>query len=457
MATARIRSFWQRVVGGRPIVTRLVLAVAVAMTLVLLAATGFVYWRVEYALNRQLNQDLRAWTTVVNRTVAVGATPPTGTPGLKYQTYSPAGMLVDGSRGLPRLASPARIRDILAGEDDDYDLGSFIPAAAHPYRVRPTVVRTPEGTRVVLAAISRAHHDEALRELDAAARHRLPADPGGGVPGRLRDGARRPEPRRGLPPRSCERPGRERRPAADRGGRDDELTRLGHTFNALLERIDDGSARERQFLADAAHELRTPLTLMTTELEWATHRQRDAEQVRKVLSSLQGQVARLVDLANTLLDIEELRAGSLHREMVDVGELVDGARRDALPPDADLRLEVDDPGAVVFVDTRWMTIAIANLLRNARRHGAGPVTLTARAAGGGLDLTVADEGPGFAPGFRDHAFDRFSRAEESRTTPGSGLGLHLVQAVATAHGGHAEILPGPGGRVHLVVPPHDVD
>ena len=68
-----------------------------------------------------------------------------------------------------------------------------------------------------------------------------------------------------------------------------------------------------------------------------------------------------------------------------------------------------------------------------------------------LRLVVRDSGPGFPDGFREHAFDRFSRAEESRTTRGSGLGLALVRQVAVAHGGTARILEGPGGAVELVL------
>ena len=113
----------------RPIVTRLVLAVAAAMGVVLLLTTGFVYWRVEYALNRQLNQDLKAWNSVVDRAVADDAHPPTGTPGLKFQVYDRNGAVVMTSAGLPPLATRSRVKEILAGNDSDFDLGLFLPAA----------------------------------------------------------------------------------------------------------------------------------------------------------------------------------------------------------------------------------------------------------------------------------------------------------------------------------------
>ena len=127
----------------RPIVTRLVLAVAAAMGVVLLFTTAFVYWRVEYALNRQLNQDLKAWNSVVDRAVADGTRPPTGTPGLKFQVYDRNGAVVMTSPDLPPLATRSRVEEVLAGSDSDFDLGFFLPAPSHAYRVRPSVVPTP--------------------------------------------------------------------------------------------------------------------------------------------------------------------------------------------------------------------------------------------------------------------------------------------------------------------------
>jgi len=89
-------SLWSRLFGDRPIVTRLVLAVAVTMTVVLSVAGAFVYWRVEYALNRQLNQDLDAYHEVVTRDLSTGETPPVDTPGLSYQLYDGRGRVLGG-------------------------------------------------------------------------------------------------------------------------------------------------------------------------------------------------------------------------------------------------------------------------------------------------------------------------------------------------------------------------
>jgi signal transduction histidine kinase len=80
-----------------------------------------------------------------------------------------------------------------------------------------------------------------------------------------------------------------------------------------------------------------------------------------------------------------------------------------------------------------------NLVSNALRYGAGTITISATTGAGSVQVTVSDEGPGFPPEFVNRAFDRFSRAESSRSSRGTGLGLSLVQAVAEAHGGTATI------------------
>ena len=447
---------WHRLVGRRPIVTRLVVAVAAAMAVVLALAAAFVYWRVAYALDRQVDQDLDAYQEVVEHAVSTGQPPPEDTPGEAFQVYDERGRLVAGNDRLPSLLDAERLGDLRGGQEIRFDVGSFLPPADVAYRVDAFRVRSPSGTRYVASAISRRKHDEALRELllqlaiaDLAAlvaasfvgyrTARAALDP----VERYRRTVERLERGSDVP--------HERLPVDT--DRDDELTRLGHTFNDLLDRLEDAARRERQFLADASHELRSPLSLMRTELEWHRHRPRSEAETATVLASLQGQVDRLVDLANALLEIEELRGtGGLTREAVAVDELVAAAVRgvpEATRPD----VEVDAATVVVHVNRRWTELAVSNLVLNGLRHGERPVRVVAEVADGRLVVTVSDQGPGFPAPFVDQAFDRFSRAEESRSTPGSGLGLSLVQAVARAHGGEATIDPtAAGGRVRLDLP-----
>jgi len=106
-----------------------------------------------------------------------------------------------------------------------------------------------------------------------------------------------------------------------------------------------------------------------------------------------------------------------------------------------LRVETD-AGLVVDADPARLEQALGNLIENALTHGAGTIELSARTRGRLVELHVADEGPGFPPGFAGRAFDRFSRAHEARGRSGTGLGLAIVDLIARAHGGET----GAGGR-----------
>jgi two-component system, OmpR family, sensor kinase len=446
---------WQRLVGDRPIVTRLVVAVAVAMTAVLVASAAFVYWRVNFALTRQLNQDLDAYQQIVEKAVRGGTQPPSGTPGETFQVYDARGRRVLGENAAPPLVGRQVLAAARQGREQRVDVGSFLPVPAHAYRVVVARVRSPRGLRVVVSAISRRKHDEALRELllQLTIADLLALVAASFVGYRTARAAL--DPVEGYR-RAVEDVGDDlgRRLPVD-AERDDELTRLGHTFNELLARIEAGSLRERQFLADASHDLRSPLSLMRTELEWALMRPRSDAELHTVLVSLQGQVHRLVELANALLDLEELRSGTLLREPTDLDELVaDTAARFAVTARAAGTLvEACADGSVVAVNRLWLDRALGNLVDNALRHGQGPVRISAAVEGDRLVLAVDDAGPGFTPEFVGGAFERFTRAEESRTTEGSGLGLALVRAVAEAHGGSAQVDAGAEhGRVVLDLP-----
>ncbi len=443
-------TLWRRLVGDRPIVTRLVLAVAVTMAAVLLVTGGFVFWRVEYALNRQLDQDLNAYRQVVHDALSTGAAPPTDTPGQSYQVYDRQGRVIAGNAS-SRLTDQNTIAQAAAGTESREDVGSLLRPMDHPYKVVVARVDAPMKGLVVASAISKNQHDEALRELllqlaiadlatliaaslvgygtaraalNPVERYRLAAESGAGAP---------------LLPVEADK--------------DDEVTRLGHTFNALLERIRQANDRERQFLADASHELRSPLALMRTELEWALLRPRSDAETRTALQSLRSQVERLVTLSNALLDLEELRAsGESMHDPVDVDQLLgDVTSRFSRQADAQgRRLETHGPiGLRIEANQHWLDLAVANLVSNALRYGEGTIRLTATETHEGTQLAVSDEGPGFPAHFADKAFNRFTRADTSRTTEGTGLGLALVQAVAKAHGGTASIN---GPRVSLDLP-----
>ncbi len=229
-------------------------------------------------------------------------------------------------------------------------------------------------------------------------------------------------------------------------GGDDELTRLGHTLNALLARVESTLERERSFVAHASHELRTPLALLRTELELAVRRPRDAHELREAIESARDEVDRLERLAEDLLLLAQAGEGRLSAQVedVDVAALL-GDVRDrfaARTARAGRSLVVGQSAGVVRADPRQVQQALTNLVGNALDHGAGVVRLSARPHGDGLAIVVADEGDGFEDEVLGHATERFVRSTRST---GAGLGLAIVVAVAEANHGAVGVANVPGG------------
>jgi signal transduction histidine kinase len=425
-------------------VLRLLIAVAAAMSVVLAGAAGLVYWRVEHALDQQLNEDLAKYRSGLGEALRRDGTLPQGPAGSLYQVIDTHGRITMASHSqhATPLLSIAELHASSTGTTIHRDLGALLPIGATSLRLEAKRVRLPDGTTVVaVAAIQRGHRDEALRELLGqlalaagltliaasyvgyrAARAALgPVERYRRRAATLADGAS------GL-----------RLPVPD--DRDDELTRLGHTLNRMLDRLEAAAEREHRFIADASHELRTPLALLRAELDVALHRPRTAEELTDTLRAVDAEVQRLIDLSNALLDLEELSSTQhITRTPVDLSDLVHAALdRHRGAAERDHRaMTADITPVTVSVDARWIGPALGNLLGNALRHGVGDIRLTAAVREGRLRLSVADEGAGFPPGFLPQAFDRFTRAEASRTTPGSGLGLAFVAAVAASHNGTA--------------------
>ena len=255
-----------------------------------------------------------------------------------------------------------------------------------------------------------------------------------------------------------------------------EVGRLGSALNVMLGQI-EGAFAERQaseeqlrrFVADASHELRTPLTSIRAYAE-LFERGADArpEDLARLLRGIEREAARMGVLVDDLLLLARLDQGrSLEREPVDLGalaaEAVDAAR--AVDPDRPLTLHVE--GSVEVVGDRGRLRQIAdNLLANVRAHtppGAAASVRVAAEGGCGV-LEVEDAGPGLSASERARAFERFYRADPSRTRDagGAGLGLAIVDAIAAAHGGRASAGPAPtlGGaafrvELPLLPPPPD--
>jgi signal transduction histidine kinase len=233
---------------------------------------------------------------------------------------------------------------------------------------------------------------------------------------------------------------------------DDEIARLGRTMNAMLDRLQDATARQQRFVADASHDLRSPLTRIRSELEVdlahpgtadlaATHRS-----VLEEITALQRVVEDLLHLARSDAGVPTIR-----REPVDLDDIVlgDGARLRAGGG-----FDVDTTAvsaAQVHGDPDQLTRAIRNLIDNAARHARTTVTLTLTEHDHTAILGVADDGPGIPTDQHQRVFERFTRLDDARTTTGgSGLGLAIARDIIQRHHGTISIDPDHPGT-HLVI------
>jgi heavy metal sensor kinase len=238
----------------------------------------------------------------------------------------------------------------------------------------------------------------------------------------------------------------------------DEIARLGTTLNEMLARIEQAVKRERSFVADASHELRAPLALIRTEVELALDLPRSGEELEAALRSIGEEADRLSQLADDLLVLAQLDEGELplRKEPIVISAVLHdlAARFQRRAADDQRSIHVDAPELQVEADHVRLEQALANLVDNALRHGAGTITLTGSSAPDEVEIHVADEGHGFPDNVAQTAFERFTRGDAARTSSGAGLGLAIVRAVAEAHGGRVAVSTDPtsGTDVILTLP-----
>lgn len=237
--------------------------------------------------------------------------------------------------------------------------------------------------------------------------------------------------------------------------RTDEIQRLGATLNDLLARLDEATARQRQFVADAAHELRSPVAAVRAEIETATRHPRADFSAR--LPELLEETVRLGRLIDDLVRLARLdaAAGVPRETEIDLDDLVrtEVGRLHSRPGVAVACARVRP--ARVRGDPDALSRAIRNLLDNAVRYAHHHVEVGLDTTENEAVLCVRDDGAGIPPADRDRVFDRFTRLDDarSRDAGGSGLGLAIVREVATHHGGRACVEDGgPGARLALHLP-----
>jgi two-component system OmpR family sensor kinase len=248
-----------------------------------------------------------------------------------------------------------------------------------------------------------------------------------------------------------------------------EVGRLADAINTMLDRIQQAfgarlrsEQKVRQFAADASHELRTPLTTIRGYAELYGQGALGPDQLPNAMRRIDEESQRMSKLVAELLELARLdRTSSLDLSQTDLALLVRDAVADtsAVEPGRPVRMEAPEQLTIIADEPRIRQI-LANLLANVREHTPPetPVTVRLARAGGGALIEVADAGPGIRAEDVARAFDRFHRGKHDPNAAagetGSGLGLSIVQAIAAAHNGHADLVsaPGRGTRVRVWLP-----
>jgi signal transduction histidine kinase len=232
------------------------------------------------------------------------------------------------------------------------------------------------------------------------------------------------------------------------GGSGDEFDRMSDSLNTMLERIERLNEGLRQVSDNIAHDLKTPLTRLRNKAADAID-SGDGEGRRVALEGIIGESDQLIRTFNALLMISRVEAGSMAAEMsaVDLSSIVGDSAElyEPVAEEAGLTLKAEiEPGIEVQGNRELIGQAIFNLIDNAVKyaagcHGAAEMTLKLQRGADGVRLSVADHGPGVPADKRADVVKRFFRLDESRSKPGTGLGLSLVEAVMELHGGRLEL------------------
>ena len=220
----------------------------------------------------------------------------------------------------------------------------------------------------------------------------------------------------------------------------DELDFLAQTLNRMLDRINELMESLKQVSSDIAHDLRTPLSRLRQSLEAAVIVSRPAEELQSAINNAIEETDSILATFGALLRIAQIEAGTRRRGfapfnfsvlVADVAEAFGPSIQD----DGKFLKTLVEEEVTLVGDRELLTQVLANLLENSIRHtGVGTaIEVKLVSTPDEVHLIVADNGPGVPAQLREKLFDRFYRPEASRTTPGSGLGLSLVKAIANLH------------------------
>ena len=223
----------------------------------------------------------------------------------------------------------------------------------------------------------------------------------------------------------------------------DELHDLAGTINGMLDRLERAFEHERRFTADAAHELRTPLNAMRMQGEYALSRD-DAREKDEAVEHMLEKNEEMRTLVNQLLLIARMESGQMACEdRCDLALMIAEIAEDMEPIAAErgMAIHTDVAACETLCSRPMLTRAVVNLVDNAIRYGreGGSVRLSLRREGNMALISVCDDGEGMDEETAARVFERFWRADSARSTPGTGVGLSIVQAIAKAHGGAASV------------------
>lgn len=240
-------------------------------------------------------------------------------------------------------------------------------------------------------------------------------------------------------------------------GSGDPFDRVGARLNAMLDRIDALMDGVREATDHIAHDLHTPLTRLRQRLE-ALHAASGNSVAPALIDAAIAETDALLQTFAALLRLSRIEGqGPSAGSVVDLAGIASDAVELYAPGAGDIGMQVDieaEP-ALLVGDPDQLFQLVVNLLDNAMKYAAAGASIRVRTSTtqDGVRLEIADHGPGIAADERDRVFDRFQRLEPHRGTPGNGLGLSLVRAIATRHGGRVELHDNePGLRVVVVIP-----
>ena len=229
----------------------------------------------------------------------------------------------------------------------------------------------------------------------------------------------------------------------DSKGSKDEIYKLAGTFNSMFDKLEKTFGQEKQFTSDVSHELRTPLAVIISQSDYAME---DETYREKALETINREAKRMSELVNRLLVLSRGDAGRLKLEkekvpLSDICEMV-AEQQETVASQKRITIKTDiEQDVQISADESMIIRIILNLMDNAVKYGreGGNIKMSLSRDNGLATCSIADDGIGIAEENLEKIWERFYRADPSRSEEGTGLGLSMVDTLVKAHGGHVEV------------------